>query len=409
MKNNKIQRSPAIYEKINDYICPVMLGCSLCYSIVYALYREMAVICTVLFFLCEVILFVLFDKLHKSPKKGGIIYTVILVLLIFLSTALITVGQIKLSRWDAASAWFYGEDEFDHRQPLFLAALFIGGGYFLISILYYFSQIQYRRIGLMLCILFPFIIYAKRSNNMPELMVTIIITLYLAVVIHNRQYALSTKNSTTFIKVDRSYIISMAVFVSVTGAIVVSIDRPVYRSKLEVDASFFDYGFTTGGSSIEDYEYFSPNSSPRYGARNYTGKELFRFSTNGTKDVYYLRGQTSTTFNGNDWNMDFLRNENHYAAPEYSTPENPEFSVDDVLSNMQIVLNGSELIPADLLVKRYGKVYDDVFAPMFLPAPYAAITDDKSASELIYFKYTTSTIFRYRLSDTFDFLNLKNL
>lgn len=68
----------------------------------------------------------------------------------------------------------------------------------------------------MLCVLFPFVIHAKRAEPMSDLQAAVLITLFLAVMVHNRQ--LSVKEKNTRVVMNLSYIISIALFVSFCGA-----------------------------------------------------------------------------------------------------------------------------------------------------------------------------------------------
>lgn len=102
-----------------------------------------------------------------------------------ISMALMGAGYQK--GYGSIITWFYGEDGNYSYSPFYLNSVFLVGGFFVISILYYFTRVRYRSLGVMLCILFPFVIYAKRAEEIPEALVTIIITLYLAVMVHNHQ------------------------------------------------------------------------------------------------------------------------------------------------------------------------------------------------------------------------------
>ena len=360
-------------ERMNLYICPVLLGASVCYSIIYTMYRELAVPYTAMFLLLELALFAFFDKLKKRRILGGIVYTLILIALVIVSIMLVWAGIFKLRQWNAPGQWFYGADNFDYHQPLFLNALFIGGGYFLISVLYYFTQVRYRTLGLMLCILFPFVIYAKRSNNMPEMMVTVIITLFLAAVVHNRRFdPADPQRERAYTKIDRSYIISAVIFITVTGAVTVSIKKPVFRSQLERDAAYFDYapsGISRSGSAFES---MMRTSSERYGARSLDGRELFTFKTNGERPVYYLRRQSYTSFNGDVWSMGGY-SEKWYMYYSY---DYPEYSANDVVADFFSLTSPDAQLPDGIIDIRSGIVMSSELAPEYLPAPLATITDN---------------------------------
>ncbi len=397
--NNKITNKadiPPLSEKINLYILPILLGASICFSVIYALYKDMAIPYTLLFLGLECVLFGFFDILQRKKAVGGLIYTVILIVLVGISIQLTYIGAVRAGNPRAPMLWFYGLLDPEDKQPLFLNAVFIGGGFFIISILYYFTQVRYRTLGVMLCILFPFVIYSRHVATMPELMATVIIMLYLAVVVHNRRTDPSQQQrKRTMMKIDRSYIISIAIFVSITGTVTMMIKRPVYLSKLERNSNYFDYALSdeagTGGQSLEST---SETSSPRYGARDYTGDPLFYFDTNGNEEVYYLRRQPYITFNGDVWEIDH----NTYRSRFFYTSKYPEYSTDDILSDMQILLDESgtetDIKPEIYITVKEGRVYSDTFAPEYLPAPFGVITDNVRARFVKYRKYPQSAVIR---------------
>ncbi len=382
----------ALLGKISLYICPMLLGASICFSIIYTLSHDEAIPYTMMFFVMEFVLFSFFDRIKDKKILCVLIYTLLLLVVTCISVQLIYTGAVNSGDWRSPMLWFYGLDESGTKQPLYLNAVFIGGGFFIISILYYFTQVRYRTLGSMLCILFPFVIYTRRSAVMPELMITVIFVCYLAVVVHNKLLDPSqpTKNR-TLIKIDRSYIITLAIFVSVIGTVTMIVRKPVYISLLEKNSSSFDYALTGDfGISRGSAEIYSRTSSQRYSANNYTGETLFYFNTDGSKDEYYLRRQSYQNFNGDVWEAEGYSSRNSYFYSE----RNPEYSTNDILNDMQSVLddNNIDIVdPQNYITVRNGRVYGESFNPMYLPSPAATITDDKI---LQYIKYPQSIVFR---------------
>ena len=214
----------------------------------------------------------------------------IMIAVVFFSIYLMFNGAMS-SGFVSPVTWFYGEEGSYSYRPEFLNAVFIGGGFFLISILYYFTQIRYRTLGVMLSLLFPLVIYAKRAEELPEIMITIMISLYIAVMVHNRRIDPAKDNSSRGVLVTNiPYIISMAIFVSVTGAVTMMIEKPTYFSKLERDSTYFDY-YQTSGTGSGDMEDLSTESSTRRGGQQSSNDPVFYFETNGDQSEYFLRRQ----------------------------------------------------------------------------------------------------------------------
>ena len=398
---NKI-KSPEFRQKFSSYILHMLLGASVCFSIVYTLQKASAIPYTIVFFLLEYFCFSFFDRIKTRKILGGIIYTVILFALFVISMMLVFSGIRQLHSLKAPVLWFFGNLE-QKEQPLFFNALYISGGFFIISIIYYFTQIHYRTLGVMLCILFPFVIYARRSETMPEVMVTIIVLLYISVIVHNKLIdPANTKRNKIILKTDRPYIISLMVFVSITGTVTMLIPKPSYTSQFEKNADYFSYTQITGGAGDGTSADGIPEvSSPRYGARNYSGSVLFNFATDGSEQEYYLRKCSFQKFNGDVWEVVPLVNSK--GGMYYKS--NPEYSTDDILSDAEEVFN----IGIEPEIQQ-GVVYSDKFSASYLPAPFGTITDDGILRPHFYVKFENKDIYRryYKkedavLNDAFDF------
>ena len=396
-------------EKLRYYLCPLLLGASVCYAVVYALYKEMAIPYTLLFIVIGFGLFRFFDIL-KNRRIGGLIYTVILIVLVALSMGIISFETMRTHNVSLFRMWLYGADNFDHRQFGLLNALFIGGGFFLTSIVYYFTQVQYRTLGLMLCILFPFIIYSKRAEAMNETVIFFITVIYLITVVHNQRMAV--QNDHRVLRLDRSYLSAVAVFVAVTLAVAVTIERPTYLAQLQKNPNYFDYNPNRAGvNTIKSLENPSMNSSQRYSDRNLSDTPLFYFHTNGKNPVYYLRRQAYSHFDGNIWTMSY--NDNSELQP-YSS-ENQEYSTNEILKDWQAVNNrsGKNLTIGNFLQQKQGRLYSETFSPIYLPSPFGIVIDEETAD---YTKYPQGMVLRNGydsnrksvLDDSFSFVEQTN-
>lgn len=399
------------------YICPAVLGALVCFAVIYALYRPMAVFYSIIFLVAELLLFTFFDKLKTKKGWGGLIYTAMLVLAFFFAARLAVMGY--RSGEGSVISWFYGEDGNYVKSPFYLNAVFLAGGFFVISILYYFTQVRYRSLGVMLSILFPFVIYAKRAEEIPEVLVTLIITAYIAVMVHNRRIDPAVPGEKRGrLVINRSYIISVALFVSVTGAVTMLIEKPEFQSQLEKNSNYFNY-VPTDATGPGDYEDTSPTSSRRYGANSYTNNPLFNFETNGYNQIYYLRRQSYDYFDGSVWRI--AEDPDNFG--KVFTSKNPEVMYDDILSAMQILgKNGYDLngaVPSsELAPLTNGRVYDSSFNSVYLPAPFATVTDDSTFQEIKgadgkFIKYGHGEIYRNSLryeqnngmDESFEFLD----
>ncbi len=392
-QNNKSKKLRVLWqERLNRYICPIMLGSAVCYSIIYIIYSPFALSYTFAAFFGQLILFVLFDKLKEKNILGALVYLLLLTFSVMYALTLLFRGT-----WTGVDpvSWFYGDNDTSGYHPVYMRALFVGGGFFLTSILYYFTQVRYRSMGVMLCTLFPFVVYAKRGDPMPEIMITLIITLFLAVMIHNRRIDPS-KDIMVLGKLqyDRAYIISFAVFISVTGALAMSVKKPTYRSQLEKSADFFDNLLFTGNVG-GGYENTSSRSSTRRGGFGYSSTPLFYVEDKENHDVLYLRRQIYDIFDGDVW---ISKKRNFWRDTPYS--DNAEYSSIDIFNDFDEICRENSIEFYDMnkaYTSKSVRVYDKQFAPSYLPSPLGTVADDVPQYALKYFKYGPSgTVMRVR-------------
>ncbi|MGN0654284.1 MAG: transglutaminase family protein [Oscillospiraceae bacterium] len=198
---------------------PIILS-ALLVSMIMNIYNGAQIVpITVAAFVVEGILFFLFKLLSKRKVLGGLIYTVILIGVLFF------LGQTLMSNWYDApipfSSWFYAaQDESTAFLP-FSILLFVGFSFFLASVLFYYTQIIYRSAAVLLCSLIPFAIYAKRYETPDIIYIAAVLVVFLALMVHQRQ--LSDKDFKVF--TDGSYWISVTIFVAAVIAFAVAVPK----------------------------------------------------------------------------------------------------------------------------------------------------------------------------------------
>ena len=367
-------------EQLNLYICPLLLAIAVFFASLYTFNKPSAYILAALYSIVAVLLFKWFDSLLKR-KSGAFIYALVLAAVLFVSFALVTVHAATFGFYSPVR-WLYAQDDSEAFQPALTMALAIGGGYFLTSIIYYFTIVRYRTMGIMLCTLFPFFFFAKRSDDMPNILITLIMLLFLAVIIHNKRIGKTEKaQNTSGLKIDRAYIICISVFILITGAITMAVEKPYYQSFLEKNSRLLT-PFSFGGGNSSAFEELSEQSSPRNGRPNYNYEPLFYFETDSNKGELFLRTKSFDYFNGDVWINSDAENWIFYSI------QNPEYSTDDIISDITALNNADS---SGLFGFHSARVFDDDFLPQYLPAPYATVTDDKSANSLVYRKLISDT------------------
>lgn len=379
-------------EFISRAALPIMLACVIVNMIVRCYYIEMRLPFTALYGVCAVGLFLLFDFLKKHKILGFFAYVAILAGVVYIST------RFSWRGWQEThiifTDWFYLDRNTAGFSLDYFLYIYIFGGFFLTSIIYYFTQMRFRSLGLMLCLLFPFVIYAKRADIMSNFDVTLIITLFLAIVVHNRQ--LFEKQENIRQVKDVPYYVSIALFVSFAGAVAMLIPKPEVRSVLERDSHAFDINANAQNSN--DYSTYSMVSSKRYGA-SYTNKILFyaESSYSDGENVFFLKRQAFDGFHDDQWrrelefkDYDYSKGYHYDRAQYYSVIKKlaesgryADYGLTDSTFSMK------EPIPYVF------RVYDDedTFHATYLPTPNGVIGSSYNKSgDTPYYLYSDGEI-----------------
>ena len=368
-------------EKIIDFLMrstlPIMLGGMIANLVIKCYYYERAELYTVLYIAASVGLFLLFDQLRKRRFIGPLIYIALLAGFGFLASRLMSMA------WQDShivfTDWFYlNRDTAGFNLEYFLV-VYLFGGFFLTSIIYYFTQVRFRSLGLMLCLLFPFVIYAKRADIMSGFEIALLITVFLAIVVYNRQQQIP--KSVRPIK-DLSLFVSLALFVSFAGAVAMLLPKPTVRSVLERDSHAFD--ITPMNSPDGDYTRYTRVSSARYGT-SYTNKVLFYAETDAEDDIYYLKRQSFDNFYEEIWHND--RGAEKYTNYDYYSRVNiNRQDYYDALKALAETGNYTQygldpkIFDLPTMQQKSFRVFDESFKGAYVPAPSGVIAKTFSES-----------------------------
>ena len=381
---------------------PILLGTVIARMVIKCYYYEQTALFTLLFAAASVGLFVLFGFIKKHRFLGMLIYAAMFAGMMFLGSRLMSAGWYN--SYVIFTDWFYLNRDTAGFNIYYFLAVYLSGGFFLISIIYYFTQVRFRSMGLMLCLLFPFVIYAKRADIMSGYEVTLIFTLFLAIVVHNRLK--ENKPAEVRSVNDIAYIVTVALFVSAAGAFAMLLPKPEVKSVLERDSHAFD--ITPLNNSQNTYSRYSSNSSARYGA-SYTGEILFYCESDHPSDVYYLKRQAYDSFYDDTWHND--RNAEKYTTFDYYSSVNIDRS--RYYNDLKALADTGRYIEYGLdpsyfnlpqMTESTFRVFDDRFKGVYVPTPAGVIA--KSFSESLndrYYMYGDGEIMVKNVDADYDY------
>lgn len=261
-------------EKIKNWILPLLFGSSVAYMIIKCYHNADAFVLSCVFFVYALLCFAVFDLVRKVKYISGLLYFIIFVLVFYIGFSVIgnaySAGEIPMS----FDKWFYGAQTEATKVFEFSFALFFMGGFFIISVLYYFTQVIYRAFGTMLIMFFPLFIYAKRLDTINVFHFSVVLCFYLAVLVHNRQMKCD-KNSV--VVMNKSYVMCISVFISIVTLITLILPQPDIIAVQEKDDSFFSdlvntsapQDFSTssslsGGRLSDEIIFYVDSPSPMY-------------------------------------------------------------------------------------------------------------------------------------------------
>lgn len=375
----------SLLKVCRNYLLPLML----CYAVMriiiktyFDFYSTLSIILGVVYMGA---LFWLYEKIKPKKIIRGIVFLVVGAAIVGITALLINIGQRSSGMW--FMNWFYVSGGAAGRVDAYSAAVFTFFCFFIASIVYYFSMIRFRASGLMLAVILPFIIYGKRAMSIGSFDMALMVTVYLALIIHGKLTADDVKHDTVF---NYSYVIACLVFVTFVGMVTMFVPKPKVTSYLENNRNFFDFRVN---SDLNAFSSLNEQSSDRFGA-DATGELLFRVATNSNDDVLYLRRQTFDEFTNERW---VVNQEIYKDLSNTQSNRDPAGSSRAYFDAMKAAVNGSSVKADKTLLDFYAQSpydeselryisleYEDAFRPSYLCAELNIDTSDSRNSGQIY-------------------------
>ena len=390
MNTKTAQIKNTLVNILSKYALPLLLG-AVVMNIIFKTYLVDNVrLYTFGYVVYECLLFALFEWLKPKKVLRGLVYTAFMVAVLFLGFQLLRAGFEHSGK--SFINWFYVNRQEIGQIDEYFYFLFVGLGFFIISVLYYFTIVRYRSFGTMLVVLFPFFIYGKRADSMDTLDITIMLTVFIALMVHSRLVSDESKHD---LVINGSYVAASAVFVTLVGALAMLMPTSSKTSYLEKNSNFFDVNIKSSGT----YDNLSDESSPRFGA-DATGEILFNFTTTSDEQVIYLRRQAFDLFRNEKWvtddsfyNFHFDKNVHLYGDNEVNSPSyvySIAKSLADKDYSKDLGVEKSQF-PDDLFSeKAVMNQFSDSFTPSYIPATLMITPGENN----VYIKTTHSEVYR---------------
>ena len=362
----------SLRKLLSTYFLPLLMCFSVMRIIIKTYFMSFAPAVTALSLVFMAMLFFIYEKIKPRKIIRGIVFLFIGAGVILACSGLINAGWQNSGVW--FMSWFYVSGTSVGQISEYTYTIFIFFSFFLASVVYYFSVIRFRASGLMLAVLLPFIIYGKRALSIGDFDMALMVTVYLALVIHGKFSADDVKHDTLF---NYSYLIACLVFVTFIGMLTMFIPKPEITSYLENNRNFFDLRINT---DLNAFSSLNEESSDRFGA-SATGELIFKASTTSNADVLYLRRQTFDEFRNERWGRNQGIYQSMASLPSGTTPSSSAkkyFSVmmtaaksykstdSEITKALDYYTSAQPYLTSNL--KSITLNYEDSFRPSYIPA-----------------------------------------
>ena len=375
----------SLLKACRSYLLPLLFS----YSVMRVIIKTYFEFYSTLFLFLSVVymgaLFFVYEKIKPRKIIRGVVFIVVGAVIVSATALLISIGRSTSGLW--FMNWFYVSGGAATRVDAYSGAVFVFFCFFIASIVYYFSMIRFSASGLMLAVILPFIIYGKRAMSISSFDMVLMVTVFLALIIHGKLTADDVKHDTVF---NYSYVIACLVFVTFVGMVTMFVPKPQITSYLENNRNFFDFRVN---SDLNAFSSLNTESSDRFGA-NATGELLFKVTTNSNDEVLYLRRQTFDEFTNERW---VVNDDIYKKLSDTHSNREPAGSARAYFEKMQAATDGAQVSMDKTLLDYYASKpyaqselrritleYEDSFRPSYLCAELNIDTSDSRNTAQIY-------------------------
>lgn len=349
-------------DYLKRIILPLLLGTVLVSMTLYIYNSPQIIPLTLASFVIQAALLALLGVLRKRKILGTLIYIILCfaVLFIIINFWFMSFGGKAPMSF---TAWFYGAQGAETYFLPFTLIILIGFSFLFASAMYYFTQVTYRSVMILLCSLIPFAVYAKRYENPSWVYISLVLILFLTLMIHYRHI---TEPSVKIIS-DRAYWLSVGLYVGAIILVTMLIPKfevtPLRQKFDDMVAAMegnVNAGNTTNAGFISDV-------SAGSGFDDDTTGEIYYYVS--AKEPLYLKIQTYDNYIGerkwsvsSDYTTYYANWENRYSFynPQYlmeAAKEYRDSASDPMLPDIVTYSVGDNTKYADIIPNNYPSAY----------------------------------------------------
>ena len=346
-------------------------------SIMYHYKSEHTVIYGIVSFVTAGLSFRLFDYMKKHKFTGVIGY--IALFLIFMYVVGIVQEKGENSYPLSFGVWFLTPQDVLEYSKWYTIEIFLLFQLFMMSVIYYFTRIQYRIFMGFLILIIPFAIYGKEYEKIPTYFILMLAVSYIIIMVDSRQLRNTDKIEIVGRKdIWKSVIVYAVIFATVSAI--------VPKQEVKANRDFLD--------TLISADQFTDRLISMLGVfRDTTDNEQFRTSTN--TPVYYVSSQDPmrlklTTFSTYDYKNDSWsvedsdKNFRTKFITNTQTMKNGLYNSDETGSLTKALLHTAEISPefagkynltgyspeqVNIPEKRWISINSNIHGSQFAPVP----------------------------------------
>lgn len=279
-----------------DRWIPILYSILMILSIMDVLGQGFLSVYTIGIIIGTALTFILCDFTGRTRLVGKLVYLVVMWIIFRIVTS---IAFMSFGEFGIMMAWFFGDNTNPANAPLYTFAAFIGFTFFISSVVFYFTEVIYRRLFLLLISFIPCVLYVKREEEFPYVYMVLLIGLYLLLMLKNSSSQISADQALQM-KLTRTGKLFLGGFSAAAVALALIIPKSEETpQKIDFDKVLPD---STISAAVA-------NAASKF--TNQSGNADF-YSNLGDKVIYtvysqeltYLRRQVFYDFNGEYWAAD---------------------------------------------------------------------------------------------------------
>lgn len=231
------------------------------------------------------------DFTKRTRLVGKLVY-VVLMYIVF--NVMVRMVFVTFGDYNYFMAWFFGDNPDVERAAAYTFVCWLGFCFFISSVVFYFSEVTFRRLYLLLIGLIPCVLYVKREQDLPYVYMVLLIGVYLLLTLRERYKSLSAEEKLS-LKISgggRLFLGGFAAIAVILGLIVPKSEDTPY--KIDFDKVAED-AITAARGTMSSFTRYSGNADFY---SSLTDRQLYYVYTDND---FYLKRQVFTDYNGERW------------------------------------------------------------------------------------------------------------